>query len=179
MNGGAVPSSEADTRVFSFDIVPSSQIDNLLIVKTQSPEYPSDYSGGFIVLNTKEIPSENSFSLSLGGNWNTQSAFQDFTYAKGSNTDFLGFDGGLRSLNGGIHSQLKTLSDQAISLLDNRLNNDWHEKTKKPLASSPLLNAASFTGLKGFKTVSYIGAFAANDNWADGWTEFDPENANY
>lgn len=138
VNGGAVPSSEADSRAFSFDIVPSSQIDNLLIVKTQSPEYPSDYSGGFIVLNTKEIPSENSFSLSLGGNWNTQSAFQDFTYAKGSNTDFLGFDGGLRSLNGGIHSQLKTLSDQAISLLDNGLNNDWHEKTKKPLGDLKL-----------------------------------------
>ena len=48
VNGGAVPSSEADSRAFSFDIVPSSQIDNLLIVKTQSPEYPSDYSGGFI-----------------------------------------------------------------------------------------------------------------------------------
>ncbi|MFQ9996503.1 MAG: carboxypeptidase-like regulatory domain-containing protein, partial [Hoylesella buccalis] len=138
VNGGAVPSSEADSRAFSFDIVPSSQIDNLLIVKTQSPEYPSDYSGGFIVLNTKEIPSENSFSLSLGGNWNTQSAFQDFTYAKGSNTDFLGFDGGLRSLDGGIHSQLKTLSDQAISLLDNGLNNDWHEKTKKPLGDLKL-----------------------------------------
>lgn len=33
MNGGAVPSSEADSRAFSFDIIPSSQIDNLTIVK--------------------------------------------------------------------------------------------------------------------------------------------------
>ena len=33
MNGGAVPSSETDSRAFSFDIIPSSQIDNLTIVK--------------------------------------------------------------------------------------------------------------------------------------------------
>lgn len=57
INGGAVPSSEADSRAFSFDIIPSSQIDNLTIVKTPSPEYPADYSGGFIIVNTKEIPS--------------------------------------------------------------------------------------------------------------------------
>lgn len=35
VNGGAVPSSEADSRAFSFDIIPSSQIDNLTIVKAQ------------------------------------------------------------------------------------------------------------------------------------------------
>ena len=33
VNGGAVPSSEADSRAFSFDIIPSQQIDNLTIVK--------------------------------------------------------------------------------------------------------------------------------------------------
>ena len=33
VNGGAVPSSEADSRAFSFDIIPSAQIDNLTIVK--------------------------------------------------------------------------------------------------------------------------------------------------
>lgn len=48
-----------------------------------------------------------------------------------------------------------------------------------PLPSSPLLTAASFNGLKDFKTVSYIGAFDANDNWTTGWTNFDPQNADY
>ena len=37
INGGAVPSSEADARAFSFDIVPSSQIDNMVIVKSPAP----------------------------------------------------------------------------------------------------------------------------------------------
>lgn len=44
INGAAVPSSEADTRAFSFDVLPSSQIDNLLIVKSPAPELPADFS---------------------------------------------------------------------------------------------------------------------------------------
>ena len=79
VNGGAVPSSEADSRAFSFDIIPSSQIDNLTIVKSPSAEYPADYSGGFIIVNTKEIPTSNGFSLMLGGNWNTGTAMKDFS----------------------------------------------------------------------------------------------------
>lgn len=48
-----------------------------------------------------------------------------------------------------------------------------------PLAGSPLFGAASFSGLTGFTTVSYIGAFDQNDSWLDGWTCFDPQSANY
>ena len=68
INGGAVPSSEADARAFSFDIIPSSQLDNMVIVKSPSPEYPADFTGGFIKINTKEMPSENSFLISVGTN---------------------------------------------------------------------------------------------------------------
>lgn len=67
VNGGAVPSSEADSRAFSFDIIPSSQNDNLTIVKSPTAEYPTDYSGIFIIVNTKEIPAENSFNIAVGG----------------------------------------------------------------------------------------------------------------
>lgn len=47
INGGSVPSSEADSRAFSFDIIPASQIDNMVIVKSPTPEYPADFTGGF------------------------------------------------------------------------------------------------------------------------------------
>ena len=48
-----------------------------------------------------------------------------------------------------------------------------------PIAGSPLLGAASFTGWTGFDNVSYIGAFDGSNNWMAGWTEFDPQNAKY
>lgn len=50
-----------------------------------------------------------------------------------------------------------------------------------PAADSPLLSAADFSAaqLKDFQQVGYIGALSASDNWLDGWTEFDPQNAAY
>lgn len=48
-----------------------------------------------------------------------------------------------------------------------------------PQSDSPMIGAASFDGLTGFETVNYIGAFKAGDNWLDGWTNFDPQNADY
>ncbi len=78
INGSAVPSSEADSRAFSFDIIPSNQIDNLTIVKAPAAEYPADYSGGFIMIDTKEIPSVNAYTISVGGNWNDATVFKSF-----------------------------------------------------------------------------------------------------
>ena len=166
VNGGAVPSSEADSRAFSFDIIPSSQIDNLTIVKSPSAEYPADYSGGFIIVNTKEIPAENNFTLSIGGNWNTASAFKDFSYSKGSGTDFLGFDNGLRSLNGGINASLKPqldangnpVGDYATSLLGNHLNNDWNVKNKKPWGDLKLAASLNHRWMLGGRTLGMLAA---------------------
>lgn len=166
VNGGAVPSSEADSRAFSFDIIPSSQIDNLTIVKSPTAEYPADYSGGFIIVNTKEIPAENSFNIAVGGNWNTSSAFQNFSYSKGSETDFLGFDNGLRSLNGGIHAALnpqlnangKPVGDYATSLLGNGLNNDWLVKNRKPLGDLKLAASLNQRWMLGGRTLGMLAA---------------------
>ena len=105
INGGAVPSTEADSRAFSFDMIPSGQIESMTIVKSPSAEYPADYTGGFIMVNTQEIPSSNGFSLTLGGAWNSTTHWSNFMQSAGSGTDFLGFDGGLRSLSGGMEAQ--------------------------------------------------------------------------
>lgn len=132
INGGAAPSSEADSRAFSFDLIPSAQIDNMQIVKTPSPEYPADYTGGFVLVNTKDIPVGNMFQVSVGGSWNTASVFKDFQYAKGSSTDFLGFDGGLRNLDGGFRTSLRPIGNGGTDLQGNGLNNDWLIKSMKP-----------------------------------------------
>ena len=166
VNGGAVPSSEADSRAFSFDIIPSSQIDNLTIVKSPSAEYPADYSGGFICVNTKEIPTENALSLSVGGNWNTSTCFKDFSYSKGSATDFLGFDSGMRSLQGGIGASLapqldangNKVGDYATSLLGNHLNNDWTVRQKKPLGDLKLAASLSRRWDLGGRTLGMLAA---------------------
>lgn len=49
-----------------------------------------------------------------------------------------------------------------------------------PAATSPLLQAAFFDGVTASQLdkVNFIGAFGS-ENWTSGWTNFDPQNANY
>ena len=47
-----------------------------------------------------------------------------------------------------------------------------------PQSGSPLMNAASFDGVSGMETVSYVGAFGT-ENWLEGWANFDPNNTAY
>lgn len=139
MNGSAVPSSEADSRAFSFDIIPSSQLDNMVIVKSPAPEYPADFTGGFILINTKDMPSENGFNISIGGAINDQTHFKDFLKSQGSSMDWLGFGGGFRSLDAGMKGALSMYpgyengNTARINILDNGFNNDWKLKTIKPV----------------------------------------------
>lgn len=140
INGSAVPSSEADARAFSFDILPSSQLDNMIIVKSPAPEYPADFTGGFILINTKDMPNENSFNISVGTSFNDQTHFKNFLYNKGSATDFLGFDNGLRSLNAGMTGKVNTFTadPERVDLSSNGLNNDWTIHTRKPIGDLKL-----------------------------------------
>ncbi len=134
INNSAVPSSEADSRAFSFDIIPSSQLDNMIVVKSPSPQYPADFSGGFILINTKDVPNNNVFNISVGGNINDRTHFNSFEAGKASATDFLGFDNGMRTLQGGIHGKMNMLSGERVDLLNNGLNNNWTVNSSKPIA---------------------------------------------
>lgn len=159
INGGAVPSSEADSRAFSFDLIPSSQIDNMQIVKTPSPEYPADYTGGFITITTKDIPAENTAELSVGGNWNDITSFSDFKYAKGSGTDFLGFDSGMRGLNGGINSTLNSIAGNGVDLQNNHLNNDWRVRNMNLVGDLKLSGSLGRSWKLGDRQLGMIAAF--------------------
>lgn len=99
INDAAVPSTEADSRAFSFDIIPSSQLSSLVIVKSPAPELPSDFTGGLIRITTRDIPLRTGFDIGVSAGYNTQSTFRNFLYSKGSGTDLLGFDSGKRSLD--------------------------------------------------------------------------------
>ncbi len=140
INGAAVPSSEADSRAFSFDLLPSSQLDNLVIIKSPAPEYPADYSGGMVLVQTKDVPEYRSWQINLGGAMNDQTHWQPFLRTKSSPTDRLGFDSGLRNLSNGIHTVLKGYpsTENSVSLTGNRFNNDWTTKKITPVSDLSL-----------------------------------------
>lgn len=140
VNGSAVPSSEADSRAFSFDVIPSSQLDNMVVVKSPAPEYPADFTGGFILINTKDMPTENGLNISIGGAINDKTHFKPFYHSQGGKLDWLGFGNGFRSLDAGMHGALKMYpgSTTAIDVLNNGLNNDWKLHKMKPVGDLKL-----------------------------------------
>ena len=130
LNGAAVPSSEADSRAFSFDLLPSSQLDNMVIVKSPTPEYPADFSGGMVLITTRDVPDYSSWSVSLAGAMNDQTHCQPFlttASAPYKGTDIMG-----KTLSGfeGIAN--------SVSLTGNGLNNDWRVKQITPVSDLSL-----------------------------------------
>ncbi len=178
INNSAVPSSEADSRSFSFDIIPSSQIENIMIVKSPSPELPADFSGGFIKIQTKNMPSENSFQLSYGMNFNTESQFHDFKYNKGSKTDFLGFDDGYRELKNVFPYRLNNSDKQQVDLATKEgFNNNWTIHNKQPIPDQRL--SAALNRRYDFGAGRQLGLIAALNYSYTTRTYMNMENSRY
>ena len=169
LNGSAVPSSEADSRAFSFDIIPSSQLDNIVIVKSPAPEYPSDFTGGFVMVKTKYQPTHSGFDISLGTSVNDKTHFRDFKYYKG----------GGRYYNGQFGSPLVTYPGYSnrIDVLGNGFSNDWNTYTRNPIGDLKL--NASYNNSWCFEsvgTLSLLGSFNFSDSYH---TMTDMENSLY
>jgi hypothetical protein len=77
LNKSILPSTEPDRRAFSFDIIPTSLIDNIIINKGASANLPGDFAGGLVQITTKEV-SGDFLNVSLGGSWGSLSTGQDF-----------------------------------------------------------------------------------------------------
>lgn len=135
LNGSPLPSSESDKRAFAFDIFPSGILDNLIILKTATPDLPGDFAGGIILINTKNIPDKNSTTLSISGGYNSLTTFKDFKTYKGGKTDWLGIDDGARQLPGSIPSTegYAGLSNGEKIEQAKKINYDWSLQNKMAL----------------------------------------------
>lgn len=134
LNGSPAPSTEADGRIFSFDILPSSQIGSVMVYKAPAPEYPADFAGGFIAIETKNMPTENSQEISISTGFNTETHFNKMRLGAGSKTDFLSFDNSKRPLSKDFPRTMRGASPSQITkLTQNGFNNDWSVKERAPL----------------------------------------------
>lgn len=169
LNGSAVSSSEADSRAFSFDIIPSSQLDNIVIVKSPAPEYPSDFTGGFVMVKTKYQPANEGLELSLGTSVNDMTHFRDFKYYKGAG----------KSFSGGFASRLKTYPGYPgrIDVLGNGFNDDWKVYQRHPVGDLKF-NAAYNRqwSVTEFGTLGLLASFNFSDSYR---TMTDMENSLY
>lgn len=127
LNGALLPSTEADRKAFSFDLFPSSMIDNLVVMKTASADLPGDFAGGAIIVNTKDIPEENYVNVNVSGGINNITTFKPYMNAGSGSTDWLGMDDGGRALpaNYPSVSDYNTASPADKVRYSQSLPNDW------------------------------------------------------
>lgn len=104
LNGAQLPSSEPDRKSFSFDVIPSSVVDNIIINKTATPDLTGEFAGGLIQVTTKDVPAKNFLSVGASFGYNTISTFKDFKSNNRSSTDWTGFGDDRRELPAGFPS---------------------------------------------------------------------------
>lgn len=177
LNGILLSSTEPDRKTFSFDILPSAMIDNIIINKAFIPELPGEWAGGLIQVNTKDVPSKNFFSVQVGTGFNTQTIGKDFYGYKGSNTDFLGFDNGARSMPAGIPTKANfaQLTNQEKIAWGKQFENIWTaDKTSSnvtPQLNESFLINGGFTKKLGSKNKLAV-ILAANYSRSNKRTDF-------
>lgn len=139
LNGILLSSTEPDRKTFSFDILPSSIIDNIVINKAFVPELPGEWAGGLVQVNTKDVPAKDFLNVQIGTGFNTNTVGKDFYNYKGSSTDLLGFDNGFRSLPADLptKSQFAELSAGQKTEYASGFKNIWsYDKVNSTLATS-------------------------------------------
>jgi TonB-dependent receptor len=99
LNGVDIPGLDPDRNTIQMDIFPTNILDNIIVVKSAAAEYPADFTGGVIDIVTKDFPTKANYTISTGFGYNPGMHFNDnYLNYSGSNTDFLGFDDGMRNI---------------------------------------------------------------------------------
>ncbi len=78
INGSILPSTEPNRRNFSFDIIPSALVDNVIVNKTATPDLSGEFTGGIVQVTTKEVPVRNFLTLTIGTGINSESFDKPF-----------------------------------------------------------------------------------------------------
>ena len=135
LNGAPLPSSENDRKAFAFDIFPANMLENLVILKTATPDMPGDFAGGVININTSSIPSKNFTSVSVGTGFNTITTFKNGLTYNGGKTDWIGLDDGTRAIPSGVPptSSFPVTSAQRANLAKLYTTNNWGINTRNIL----------------------------------------------
>ncbi|HRQ85975.1 MAG TPA: TonB-dependent receptor [Flavobacteriales bacterium] len=132
LNGVAAPSLEPDRKAFSFDLLPSSALDRIMVYKSGAPELPGEFAGGIIELSTMAVPARNEVKVAYGMGIRSGTTFHEMQTDQTGKTDFLGFDDGSRSLPADFPAHLNTVTDPGqLAALGRELPNTWRPTSHK------------------------------------------------
>ncbi len=126
LNGIDIPGLDPDRNTIQMDIFPTNILDNVIVIKSATADMPADFTGGIVDVLTKEFPNSKRLSISVSSAYNPKMHYNNnYLSSVSSNTDFIGFDDGLRSIpvnpNQG-YSVLEGINSPKISEVTNKFN---------------------------------------------------------
>lgn len=164
INNALMPSTEPDRKAFSFDVIPSNLIDNIIINKTASADLPGDFAGGVIQVLTKDVPDQNFLNVGIGLGYNSQTTFKEFKHNERSTGDYFGFpDNGKSELPksfGKDYQYYKALSTNQRTELARQLNNNFPFETSSAMPNTNLqVSIGNVRKFKGNSKLGIVGSF--------------------
>ena len=127
LHNAFTPSMETDVKAFSFDVIPSGQIDRLLIYKTPSADLPGEFAGGIVKIYTKSIPDQNSITLDYSLGIRQGTTFGDFKESKQGANYWTSFNNGYLDLPTNFPKDLRAVNNNPalIEIAGRSLRNEW------------------------------------------------------
>ncbi len=114
MDGQQLPGTDPYKNSADVDLIPANLLENIITSKTFTPDLPGTFTGGNVNIKTKAFPEQFTLNFSVSAGYNDQSSLNEsFLTYRGSDTDWLGYDGGFRN----IPDILKQRGDELTSNL--------------------------------------------------------------
>ncbi|MEM8660472.1 MAG: TonB-dependent receptor [Pseudomonadota bacterium] len=127
LNGLLMPSTDPQRRDVQLDLFPTDILGGIEIQKSYTPDQLATTTGGSIKIITKGIPDEQIRKLGGSIAYNTEFTGDDIIKYRGSDTDWIGYDSGLRDLPSGVLAA--TEQGRSLTICDPELD---------PICTSPL-----------------------------------------
>ena len=128
--------------------------------------FRSDFSGGLVQINTKDIPDENFLSIKLGSGFNSLTTFKPYYFQQGGKKDWLGIDDGTRQLPSDIPgtNDFVNLSTADKVLWAKKFQNTWGIQSDSSIAPNMNMQAVSGFALRQNKTTKFGGIIGVTYN---------------
>lgn len=89
LNGASMPSTEPNRKNFNFHLLPTALVDNVVVVKSFTPDMSAEFVGGGLEINTLSYVEKPFLNVSVGSGWNSNSVGKDFWGGKRFGSDYL------------------------------------------------------------------------------------------
>lgn len=170
LNGVEIPSTNPYRRAGSIDLIPTNLVDNIVTVKSFTPDKPGNFSGGTVDIKTKDFPDQLDINFSSSLSYNTNTTFNNngpIGY-RGSGMDWLGMDDGFRAIpdyiqqNGVPNVDYNSPTLDSLTAATRSFNNQmWTEKITPPINQSHSLSIGNQVNFLG-RPLGLLGSLSYN-----------------